>query len=234
MKTRKNKIMLSIRILSVTFISIILQQLAYAKEPIVLQTNDIQSGEDPGATMASAKLLETQEMTFWIYHKGNGLSLVEGNFDDDDDEELKYSNEDGAYSFQVGLRHEFSKTNDIFLENIDLHPTLAFECIVLPDETSQEVDSVEIRLTFRGRLPEEAVYSSPVHKIPVSEFGVKQTIRFEIGQNEEFKKLKDAFLQNSDAKRWIVTLQKVSRPDSAGGEGVKNSSTVILDDFRLE
>lgn len=169
--------------------SIIFQQVAQAKNPVILQANDIQSGEDSGGAMSSAKPDPNQAKKFWTYQKGDGLKLTEGNFDDDADEELKYSTADGVNTYQIGLRHDFSKNNDRFLENIDTHPIFAFECTVLPDETSDAVTSVEIGLTLRGKLPEEALYSFPVHKIPASAFGLKETIQFDIAHNDEAKNL---------------------------------------------
>jgi hypothetical protein len=226
--------MSSIKILSVAIASIIFQQIAHAKDPVILQSNDIQLGEDPGSTMSSVEPTPNQALKFWIYQKGNGLSLVEGNFDDDADEELKYSNADNVNTYQIGLRHDFSKKDDPFLENIETHPVFAFECTVLPDETSNEVTSVDIGVTLHGKLPEDANYSPPVYKIRASEFGIKQTIQFDIGQNDEAKILINRFLQDDSAKSLNITLTKVSRPNSVAGDGVKNSSTVILDDFRLE
>ena len=223
-----------LKIISISIVSIIFQQVAHAKNPVILQANDIQLGEDPGSTMSSVKPAPNQELKFWAYQKGNGLKLSEGNFDDDADEELKYSNEDGVNTFQIGLRHDFSKKDDPFLESIETHPVFAFECTVLPSETSDEVTSVEIGLTFRAKGAEDSAYSFPVHKIPASEFGVKQTIQFNIGQNNDAKNLINSFLQNASAKSLNITLTKVSRPNSVAGDGVKNSSTVILDDFRLE
>lgn len=208
--------------------------LAVAAEPVVLQNNDIMPGEDPGARKMGKDAPDYTARTFWAYQNGKGIALTEGNFDDDPDEELKYSNDNGISTFTIGLRHEFAKDGDLFLENIAPRPTFAFECTVLPDATDGEVTSVELVLSLRGQIPERVHYALPAHVIQADAFGLPQSVKIDLGNDEQFKSLVQKFLENADAKYLNITLTKVSRPAAMGGEGVRNASTVVLDDFRLE
>jgi hypothetical protein len=214
--------------------SVSLLGLATAAELVVLQNNDITLGEDPGSQRMGKDVPEYTARTFWTYQNGQGIALTEGNFDDDPDEELKYSNESGVSTFMIGLRHEFARDGDLFLENIGSHPTFAFECTVLPDETDAEVTSVELILSLRGQIPEKVHYSLPAYVISADFFGLPQSVKFDLGNDEQVKSLLQKFMENSDANYLNITLTKISRPAAIGGEGVRNASTVLLDDFRLE
>jgi len=222
------------RLVVVAIAAILTLRQATAADPVVLHNNDIVPGQDPGVTMQGAEDSEQQSKGFWSYRSSPGMALTEGDFDGDGDEELKYATENGANTFAIGLRHEFARSGDPFLEQIGSHPTFAFECTVLPGETDEEVTSVELVLSLRGQVPGKVHRSLPAHVIPAEAFGLPQSVKFAVGNDEEVKSLLQQFVTNADAKYLNITLTKVSRPAAIGGEGVRNASTVLLDDFRLE